>query len=280
MDYEYTGPGLEEAPRREIGLRRVAVVVSSPGERIALERASLLHVAPGARMIPVHLVEEPGEDGRRGISLVPASADLDPEDEEALFRPELIVIARGPRDLRSRLFGSTAERLVRAADHPVLVTQLPPRTAYSRALIATDFSPVAAEALRLALRMLQPGAAEAWVLHAYDTCYALVLRQVDAPPERLVAYLAQQREEAESRMAEFLEPHRVRGWNLQPICRPGDPVDAVKRSARSLRPELLVVGKHARSGPGRPRLGTVAEGSLRVAPSDVLVVPERGPTVH
>jgi nucleotide-binding universal stress UspA family protein len=283
MNYEETRPNFEETPQAQDrdGLHRLAVVVGSrQDERSAIERASLIRVAGDARIAPARTSEEVGADGRRGLALVPAGTEQQPGDEEVLYRPELVVTPRGPRDLRSRLFGSTAERLVRAADYPVLVTQLPARSPYARVLFATDFSPVAAEALRFASRMLGPDVKDAWVLHAYDTSYALVLRQVNASPERLLAYMAKAREEAEARMAEFLAPYQRQGRNLQPICRPGEPVDALRRWIRSVRAELLVVGKHALFGAGRPLLGTVAERSLRAAPCDVLVVPGRSPTIH
>jgi nucleotide-binding universal stress UspA family protein len=92
--------------------------------------------------------------------------------------------------------------------------------------------------------------------------------------------MAKAREDAEARMADFLAPHQRQGRNLRPICRPGEPADALRRGIRSVRAELLVVGKHALFGAGRPLLGTVAERSLRVAPCDVLVVPGRSPTIH
>ena len=272
--------GVQERARAQGGVRDLAVVVTGkPTDRTAIDRASLLRLGREAHVVTAHAVEQTWPDGRRGLALRAAPGERQGEDPGAL-RPELAIVPYGPRDLRTRLFGSAAEGVVRAADYPVLVTRLPAQMPYERMLIATDFSPVAAEALRFALDILPPHAADPWVVHAYDTSYALVLRQVNAPAARILEYHAKAREEAEARMEEFLAPFRVEGRKLRPICRSGEPVDTLRRCQRALRAEVLVVGKHAASGAGRPMLGTVAERSLRAAPCDVLVVPGRQPTLH
>ena len=52
--------------------------------------------------------------------------------------------ARGASFMRHLMLGSTAERLVRRSDRPLLVVKQPPHERYRRRLVAVDFSPFVA----------------------------------------------------------------------------------------------------------------------------------------
>ncbi|HLF76481.1 MAG TPA: universal stress protein [Dehalococcoidia bacterium] len=52
----------------------------------------------------------------------------------------------------------------------------------------------------------------------------------------------------------------------------GNPASGVLEAAHSLKPDLLIISTHGRSGPSRWRLGSVADKVIRGAESDTLVV--------
>lgn len=191
---------------------------------------------------------------------------------------ELVVLAREPRSLRTRLFGAFPERLARHSEVPVLVVELPAKQPYPHVLVGTDFSRASRAALAMALRMTAPGTGRVDVLHAYDTGYALTLHMANAAAEQLVDYYQRRHAEAEQAMLTFLAPHRAAPVDLRYLLTREDPRVALHREAYRQGVELVVVGKHRDTGLTHALLGSVAEACLRRSCYDVLVVP--GATVH
>jgi pyruvate/2-oxoglutarate dehydrogenase complex dihydrolipoamide acyltransferase (E2) component len=62
----------------------------------------------------------------------------------------LVLGARGTSFMRHLMLGSTAERLVRKSNRPLLVVRQPPHERYRRVIVALDFSPSSLAALELA----------------------------------------------------------------------------------------------------------------------------------
>jgi nucleotide-binding universal stress UspA family protein len=259
-------------------LRRVAAVVGAPGFVQAIGRAALLPLAPDAHVVPVGLAERADARGRRGFDLVAPTSEA--RGELDLHEPELVVIARGRKDLPSRLFGSTAEKLARTAEHPVLVTRLPAERPYARVLVATDFSDACAKALQVASRVVTPESVEAWMLHVYDASYGLVLRVANAPIEKRLAYTSEVRARAAAGMADLLERRETAGWTFRTACVSGDPGSEIRRFVSTRGIELLVVGTCSPSDWGPPTLGSVAEACVRGVGCDVLLVPATRPSLH
>lgn len=54
----------------------------------------------------------------------------------------------------------------------------------------------------------------------------------------------------------------------------GDPLRAIVRDARAWQPDLVLVGRTGRSGPGSPMLGSLAMHLVEFAEWPVVVVPE------
>jgi len=279
------------------GLRDVAVIAEAGNARCALERASLLHLQPEAR---VAVLMRQGADLTRGalalseerlvarlqavggrLSRIDTSTD---EDMAVAFShyceqygPELVIIAREPTGVIARLLGGTPEKLARHGRVPVLVTRLPAKDPYQRVLVGIDYSEVSREALEWALRLTRPEAGALDVLHCHDTGYALVLHQSGASAGRLAAYYRRMYTEAEVKLRAFLGPYLEHGADLHPLVRSGDPRAELEHAAREQGTELLVIGKRARQGLGHSLLGSVAEACLRRAECDVLVVPQAAP---
>jgi K+-sensing histidine kinase KdpD len=74
-------------------------------------------------------------------------------------KAELIVMGRrGGRPVRDALLGSTAERVVRRSELPVLVVRLPARDAYRKPALALDLDAAVDDIVGLLLRILTPAA--------------------------------------------------------------------------------------------------------------------------
>jgi len=181
----------------------------------------------------------------------------------------------------SKLLGSTADRVVRAATCPVLALrgelELPPR----RALIAVDLSPASGDAMLRGLRVLAaigagPGggpprtAVEA--LYVAETpLLEAVLPTVD--PRQVEVDAA----EAERELERFIAAHLPEpGWHVSGRVRSAGAADReILGRCAEAAPDLVVLGTHGRSGFERFLIGSVAESVMRHAQRSVLILPPR-----
>ena len=94
----------------------------------------------------------------------------------------LVVGARGAHRMRELTIGTTADRLLRKTEAPMLVVKSDPTEPYQRVLVLMDFSPASVSALTFA-RTLAPRAAFR-LLHAFELPYEgqLFLAGVAASP--------------------------------------------------------------------------------------------------
>lgn len=183
-------------------------------------------------------------------------------------QPGLLVVGAAVDGVRMwRFLGSTADRLLRKVTCPVLVVQpgsvFPPR----RVLFATDLSPLSAGALRRGTAFLRAlGVVPAW------TEVVFVLDDVDArsmtqfTPEQIAEF-------AGERLHLFVAEH---GGRLPPEARckvlMGSPRESLLAHIAVVRPDLVILGTHGRSGLDRLLLGSVAAALLRECPCSTLVV--------
>jgi nucleotide-binding universal stress UspA family protein len=141
---------------------------------------------------------------------------------------------------------------------------------FQKILVATDFSPHAAAALRLACELAKTCDASLCLVHAYDLIpYALPegMPLYDATMlarlrEDLTRQLSRSREEALSAGVKQVEISLVQGPAPQEIVR-------IAEEGYS----LIVLGTHGRSGLAHLLLGSVAERVVRKAPCPVITVP-------
>lgn len=187
----------EAAGREPLKHLLVPTDFSKGAERV-IGRALQLPLAPGARVHVVHVL--PGDLPAK----VRAKAEADTRNslEQTLSRAaghvrqssgalkltsevlrgeafveiircsridaELIVLGRhGRRPVRDMFIGTTAERVIRKGDVPVLVATINPSEPYRRPLIATDLEDASRRTFELALLVLGPEAKSVSVVHAY-----------------------------------------------------------------------------------------------------------------
>jgi nucleotide-binding universal stress UspA family protein len=170
-------------------------------------------------------------------------------------RVELVVLGRhGYRTFPDALIGSTAERVLRKGDVPLLIVSGMPNRAYRRPMVAVDLSDTARRALDLALRVTDPQADPLEVVHSCN------VRAGGDPEERDGTDLARF-------LAEFGEA--AARWRV--TVGPGDARAVILAEAARREVDLLVLGTHGRSGITHLLLGSVAEAVVRAAKCDVLV---------
>ncbi len=189
---------------------------------------------------------------------------------ESLSACLVVVGARESGGAMAHLLGSTAERVVRGGEAPVLVVRgelpLPPA-----ALATVDLSPTSAAAFADGLALLgRLGATEVTALLVVSPFQARV-GEAEVDYDTAVGV-------AGDELRRLCERHAgALGWRPEPVVLRGVPREHILDQAARRQVDLLVVGSHGRSGYQRFLLGSVSEEVLRRAECSVLVMPARGP---
>ena len=285
----------------------------SLGAGAALERVARLPLAPRARVAILHVLPFPRS--RRASRAVEAFAgsrleqtvqkwaraaqaagvlsDLRVSGDLALGRTfleiigyarrkraDLVVLGRhGRTRLRDLMIGSTAQRVARHSDVPVLVVNRDPTGPYTRPLFAADLEPGFRHVAEVAARLLDPAAARVSVVHAYSVPFEGWIAVSERGPAR-ADFRRSRREEAARNLKRFVSSLADLGLRCQPRLRHGDPRFVLADEAKRQRSDLLVLGSHGRTGLVRTVMGTVAEAMLSLAPCDVLVARPPGVSVR
>lgn len=191
---------------------------------------------------------------------------------------ELIVMGRGSGRVSDVFLGSTAERVIRQAQLPVLVVRRPARKPYCRPALALDLDHAAVEIVRLALRVVPAPRPAFAVIHAFDDPYhGLIYPSLsDAAAERKVELQLKATREVEGLLTSAmkhanLSPDDAAQWKTH--VRYGSPRSVIENTMRKTEPDLLVLGTRGHTGAAYVFFGTVAGDVLRQAKCDVLVVP-------
>jgi nucleotide-binding universal stress UspA family protein len=184
---------------------------------------------------------------------------------------ELIVVGtQGHTGISRFLLGSVAAATVRRSHCDVLVVRGDPvRGAFSRPLVATDFSPAAAKALAHTDDFLVAPGGQIDVVHAWQMptgSWGASLLGENRFPWSTVrdAVLASAKPQAERLSAEH--------GGLRVELVQGPAAHVITETAERGRHDLVVVGAHGHRGFRRLLLGSVAESTVRHAVCSVLVV--------
>ena len=271
----------------------MATDLSARSDR-ALQRALALAHQLGATLevihivsdtVPVSIAEQYEASARTTIeqllASLPLAANVKPEIaiirghdyEEILYHAqetgaELIVLGI-TRHIAYELFrGTTAERIIRIGDLPVLLVKDPVVHDYERVLVATDNSPAAQRALECAAAIAPD--AEFHLLHTVHVPFTGFLG-----PESQ----AQIRQEQERNFRNAFEKgvraqvERLGNGGLRATfhIEEGDILSVIRDQAECLKADLLAIGSHGRFGLRHSIIGTVAGNLLSDPPVDVLV---------
>jgi nucleotide-binding universal stress UspA family protein len=302
---------VKKEPTRRVRGRFHSLLVPvdlTPSSDRVLGRVPLLPLADKARVTLLHVVPEnlPPPDRRKAerdakkalaeeerhlrkslvktVStasiVVSGAAASEIAARAAAIKAELIVMGRGGgRALRDVFLGSTAERVIRQSQLPVLVVRVSPRSVYIRPAVALDLEHDASDILGLMLRVVQTPRPRVAIIHAFDvphrglTYPTLFKHEADELKDKLAL-------QASHKVAKVLATSLVQAGVLspdmprwKPLIRYGSPRIVIERAVKQANTDLLVLGTRGHTGVAYVFLGTVAGDVLREVPCDVLVVP-------
>jgi nucleotide-binding universal stress UspA family protein len=277
----------------------VATDLSARSDR-ALERAVELAETAGADLTVLHVVDDDlpaalvdaqrdaaeetihghlatldaAKVGKISIEIVIGRAFHDILEIAEKTGAELIVLGvhrtDSFREFMDIFRGTTAERIIRASNIPVLSVKNRAAGPYKRLMVGIDFSAYSREAIRFAVRVAPT--AEIFLVHAYhvpfqgflfgDGTRHAVTKQLRLDFEDMIA----------AEMAATFADQEAKAPDLKRIIEQGEVRAVMRREAQRLNPDLLVIGTHGRTGVAHAFLGSVAEDMLNDPPCDVAAV--------
>jgi nucleotide-binding universal stress UspA family protein len=184
---------------------------------------------------------------------------------------DLVVLGRhGRRALRDVFLGSTAHRVVRTADLPVLVVNDDPTRRYASPVAAVDLEVPSRQVVEVLLRVLGPRPPAVELFHAFEVSFeGIAFPGMDAT--KLNRWGEKFRREAKARLGDFVDSLPDLGVRWRPAVLSGSAATAILEEIRRRDPDLVALGTHGRSPLSRLLLGSVAERVLAGASCDVVV---------
>lgn len=183
----------------------------------------------------------------------------------------LVIMGTHRTDILGDFFlGTTVERVIRYGNAAVLVVRDRAKAPYRRVLVGVDFSVCSRRAVEFALNLVPHG--EIYLVHAFDVPFGGFLSEgVDREAVERTRR-KQMKAMLETEMQAFFNSLASRPARLEPLLIQGTVREVILGQVDALRPDLLVLGTHGRTGIAHSFLGSVAEDLLSDPPCDVLAV--------
>lgn len=187
------------------------------------------------------------------------------DEVAARKKADLVVVgAAETRGLLAPLLGSTTDRVLRKATHPVLVVRGRPPVPPQSVLAPVDLSELSAQLLEKGLALLAGlGSTEPRMTALFVLSEEEHDRGGQLSGEQIERFAAEELER-------FLQPFGGR-WGSR--LRVGEPRREIVEEITAASPDLVLLGTHGRSGFERWLLGSVASDVVAASPVSVLVVP-------
>lgn len=183
---------------------------------------------------------------------------------------EMVVVGSSSIDAFS--IGPTAKRVARKATVDTLVVRRQPRVPYRRIVAAVDFSEQSRMAVDRSLALFPD--AEVTALFSMPSRFDTLLAESGLFHEEVEATRGARLGMARERMEQFAEPWEGR---VGTMVADGPPTETIEEAVRRRGADLVVVASRGATATRMVLLGTVAEGLVTKAPSDVLVARSRAP---
>lgn len=282
----------------------VALAFEENGRQIA-DRAVQLANDHGAQLIGVHVLEgrslhqtdlPPSVDkdalatvltgeGRQRLrvslkaSRTPALIKVETGEPHAVIEAatvshgaDLLVIGPGvARNLREKVFGSTADRLVRCVPCPILVVRDPAPASYGHVAVGVDFSDHAKAAASFAATLAPSALRE--LIHAIEIPlgFEQAMLKAGASQQEIEQYGQAKARAARRRLVQvFGDGGRLPASTRMRVVR-GDPATVLVNASRRTRTDLVAMGTQGANAVAQHLLGSVARKVLAGSKCDVLV---------
>lgn len=145
--------------------------------------------------------------------------------------------------------------------------------AVKKILAPIDFSEAADTVMEKAAQTARAFDADLWLVHVAPPEPDLVGHEPDPPVMR--KQLADRYREEHRRLQEWAGQLRQEGLRATALLLQGPTAETIRREAKKLGVDLIVIGSHGHGAIYRALVGSVSEGVLRESSCPVLIVPVR-----
>lgn len=212
-----------------------------------------------------------GGSVKTDVRVVEGEAFVEIVHTAATVEADIIILGMHRKQGAKELFvGTTMERLLRLSDRPVLVVKDRPARPYERVLIPVDFSVPSRRALAAACRLVPGG--DFHVIHSFEVPFAGFITGEAARREVEADHRARLEAMVEAEMTQLLDEFPGLPGQVTSSVHRGAVMQVIQDRVHALRPDLVVMGTHGRTGIARAMIGSVALEILSEPPSDVLAV--------
>ncbi|WP_445398890.1 universal stress protein [Zobellella sp. An-6] len=187
----------------------------------------------------------------------------------AELKADLVIVGKHHMEpMRDLFLGTTAERLLRHCDVPLLMVAGDPDQPYQQVLAATDFSRSSHHALQAGLKLAPK--AQVRLVHVFEPPFMGFIRHDQLDVETLRDHQkARIEHEVKTEMAHFLADDDQSRISTEIMA--GETQACLNNAVSKHQPRLLVLGTHGRQGISRLLIGSIAMSFLSMPPCDVLV---------
>jgi universal stress protein E len=270
--------------RSDFALRRAVLLAQQTGARLTFvhavdPRRSQRHVRAQVNRAYVQLlskVDQAFGSAAAAIDVVVrAGGRLDVIVEVAdAANADLVVLAAPQRRRLDSIFGTTAERLLRAIKRPVLVVHRPAHGSYRNVAMAVDLSNTSLPMIQAAARLGVLEGAETTLLHATAPPHEGMLKTVGVDEQVIDDYRYGWQDDARLRLHAMLTAAEMDLERTRARVRTEPPAVAIRHMIEQQQAELLTIGASRWLLVKRLLIGSVTDSVLRTAMCDVLVIPQ------
>ncbi len=172
--------------------------------------------------------------------------------------------------LKGFFTGSTAERIIRSTNIPVLVVKKASQKKYSRVIVAIDFSVYSRRCLEFAIDLFANE--EIYLVHSYHIPYKHIIGSSYISKKTKRGQYEEFLNMVNNEMSQFFSTIDKDTDNLNKIIKEGPVIVRLNNEIKNLKADLLIMGTHGRTGMTRTFLGSVAEDMLTTSKCDIAII--------
>lgn len=213
-----------------------------------------------------------------GVQCHPTVVTGDPFDAivrtAAAKEVDLIVMGAHRKQLLRDIFvGTTIERVIRTGHHPVLMVNNEAGAPYEVVITPVDLSDVSANAIRAAQAVGLTEGARVEILYAFQPVAKATMSRAGLDQANIDQHVSDERQQATEDLTAFLIEADLCSLGASLRVEEGAAFEVISAGVDLMRPDLLVIGTHGRSGLLKVLIGSVTEEALRSLNVDILAVP-------
>ncbi|MDP3399760.1 MAG: universal stress protein [Brevundimonas sp.] len=189
---------------------------------------------------------------------------------------DLLIIGPHRRQiLRDAFVGTTAERVIRHSQVPILMANGSPLGPYRQVLAASDLSQPSADAVSVLGQLAVAANADLTLFQAIDVPEVGLMVRAQITSNEIRHQIEKREKVAVEELRAFAAGLSVKSRHCIAAVAEGSTAVTILKAAAENNADLIVIGTRGRTGLARFLLGSVTEDVLRPATIDVLVVPPK-----